>query len=49
MARGRKKRSRRDEPTHNTRDREAQEIERLREENERLRQQLEEQAKRIAA
>jgi transposase len=48
MARGRKKRSRRDEPTRDTRDREAQEIERLREENERLRKQLEEQAKRIA-
>jgi len=48
MARGRKKRLRRDEPTRDTLDREAQEIERLREENERLRQQLEEQAKRIA-
>src|SRR5215204_784402 len=48
MARGRKKQSRRDEPTRDTRDREAHEIERLREENERLRQQLEEQAKRIA-
>jgi hypothetical protein len=36
MARGRKKRSRRDEPTPDTRDREAQEIERLREENDRL-------------
>ena len=48
MARGHKKRSRRDEPTRDTRDREAQEIERLREENERLRKQLAEQAKRIA-
>lgn len=48
MARGHKKRSRRDEPTRATRDREAQEIERLREENERLRKQLEDQAKRIA-
>jgi transposase len=48
MARGRKKQSRRDEPTRDTRDREVQEIERLREENDRLRQQLEEQAKRIA-
>jgi transposase len=48
MARGRKKRSRREEPRRDTRDRGAQEIDRLREENERLRQQLEEQAKRIA-
>ena len=48
MARGRKKQARRDEPTRDTRDREAQEIERLRKENERLRKQLEEQAKRIA-
>lgn len=48
MARGRKRRSRRDEPSRDTRDREAPEIERLREENERLRKQLEEQAKRIA-
>jgi len=48
MARGRKKRSRRDEATHDTSDRHAQEIDRLREENERLRKQLEEQAKRIA-
>jgi transposase len=48
MARGRKKRSRRDEPTHDVHDRATQEIERLREENERLRKQLEEQAKRIA-
>lgn len=47
MARG-KKRSRRDEPTRETRDREAPEIERLREENERLRKLLEEYAKRIA-
>src|SRR5215207_2630700 len=48
MARGPKKRARRDEPTRDTRDREALEIERLRDENERLRRQLEEQAKRIA-
>jgi len=48
MAPGRKNRSRRDEPTHDTRDRAAQEIERLRDENERLRKQLEEQATRIA-
>ena len=48
MARGRKKRSRRDEATHDTPDRHAREIDRLREENERLRKQLEEQAKRIA-
>jgi transposase len=48
MARERKKRSRPNEPTRDTRDREAQELERLREENERLRKQLEEQAKRIA-
>ncbi len=48
MARGRKKRPRRDEPTRDTRDRESQEIARLREENERLRKQLEEQAKRMA-
>jgi transposase len=48
MARGHKRRSRRNEPTRDTRDRDAQEIERLREENERLRRQLEEQAKRIA-
>jgi transposase len=48
MARGRKRRSQRDEPSRDRRDREAQEIERLREENERLHKQLEEQAKRIA-
>jgi transposase len=48
MARGRKKRPRRDEPTGPTPDREAQDIEQLREENERLRQRLEEYAKRIA-
>lgn len=48
MARGQKKRLRRDEPLGETRDHEAQEIDRLREENERLRKQLEEQAKRIA-
>ena len=48
MARGPKKRARRDEPPRDTRDREALEIERLRDENERLRKQLEEQAKRIA-
>lgn len=48
MAREGKKRTRRDEPTRDTRDREVQEIERLREENDRLRKQLEEQAKRIA-
>ena len=48
MARGRKKRLRRDEPTRHTPDREAQDIEQLREENNRLRQLLEEYAKRIA-
>jgi transposase len=48
MARGRKKRSRRDEGTHDTPDRHTEEIDRLREENERLRKQLDEQAKRIA-
>jgi Family of unknown function (DUF6444) len=48
MARGRKRWSRRDEPTRDTRDRQAQEIERLREENERLRKLLEEHTKRIA-
>lgn len=48
MARGRKQRSRRDEATRDTPDGRAQEIERLREENDRLRQLLEEQAKRIA-
>lgn len=44
----RRKRSRREEPPHDARDRQAQEIERLRRENERLREQLAEQAKRIA-
>ena len=44
----RKKRSRRDEQPRDTRDRQAQEIEKLRQENERLREQLTEQAKRIA-
>lgn len=48
MARGRNKQSRRDERTRDTHDRKAQEIERLRGENERFRQQLEEHAKRIA-
>jgi len=48
MARGRTKRSRRDEPTRDTPDRQEQDIERLREENERLRKLLEEYAKRIA-
>jgi len=48
MTRGRKKRSRRDEAMRGTSDREKPEIERLREENERLRQLLEEYAKRIA-
>jgi len=48
MARGRTKRSRRDEPTGDTPDRQAQDIERLREENDRLRKLLEEYAKRIA-
>ncbi|MBI4266240.1 MAG: IS66 family transposase [Acidobacteria bacterium] len=48
MAPGRTKRSRRDEPTRDTSDRQEQEIERLREENERLRTLLEEYAKRIA-
>jgi transposase len=48
MARGRKRRPQRDEAPRDTRDREAQEIERLRTENERLRKQLEEQARRIA-
>ena len=47
MKRGRTKRSRRDQPARDTRDRQAQEIERLRDENERLRKQLDEQAKRI--
>lgn len=48
MARGRTKRSRRDEPPRDPHKRQTQEIDRLREENERLRKQLEEQAKRIA-
>ena len=48
MARGRKKRSRRDEPTRDPPDRQAQELEQLREENDRLRTLLEEYAKRIA-
>ncbi|MEO8329947.1 MAG: IS66 family transposase [Candidatus Nanopelagicales bacterium] len=47
MVRGRKQRARRNEPSRDTRDRQAQEVKRLREENERLRKQLEEQAKRI--
>lgn len=48
MARGRQKRARGDEGTRDARDRQAQEIDRLREENEQLRKQLQEQAKRIA-
>lgn len=48
MARGRTKRSRRDEPTGDTPDPQEQDIERLREENDRLRKLLEEYAKRIA-
>ena len=48
MARGRTRRSRRDEPTRDTPDRHEQDIERLREENDRLRKLLEEYAKRIA-
>lgn len=48
MARGRTKRLRRDEPTRDTPDRHEQDIQRLREENERLRKLLEEYAKRIA-
>jgi transposase len=48
MARGRTKRTRGDEPTRDTPDRQAQDIERLREENDRLRKLLEEYAKRIA-
>ncbi len=48
MARERTKRARGDKPTRDPRDREAQEIEELREENKRLRQLLEEAAKRIA-
>jgi transposase len=48
MKPGRKKRPRRDEQPRYADDREAPEIERLRQENERLREQLAEQAKRIA-
>jgi hypothetical protein len=48
MAEGRTKGSRRDEPTRDTPDRQEQDIERLREENDRLRKLLEEYAKRIA-
>ena len=48
MKTGRKERSGRDEPSRAARDRQAHEIERLRQENERLREQLAEQAKRIA-
>lgn len=48
MKPGRQKRSRRDEPSRDAGDRQAHEIERLRRENERLREQLAEQAKRIA-
>ena len=48
MTRGRKQRSRRDEAPRGPSDRESPEIERLREENARLRQLLEEYAKRIA-
>lgn len=44
----RKKQSRGEEPSRDARDRQAQEIERLKHENERLREQLAEQAKRIA-
>jgi len=44
----RKNRSRREKKPRDVRDRQAQEIERLKEENERLREQLAEQAKRIA-
>lgn len=44
----RKKRSPREEPSFGPPDRQAQEIERLKQENERLREQLAEQAKRIA-
>jgi len=47
MKTGRKERSGRDEPSRAARDRQAHEIERLRQENERLREQLAEQAKRI--
>ena len=48
MRRERQKPSRREEPTGSPREREMSDIERLREENERLRQLLEESAKRIA-
>ena len=48
MARGRKTQARGDERTRNPSDREAPEVERLRRENDRLRQLLEEYAKRIA-
>ena len=48
MARGRTKRLRGDEPTRDTPDRHEPDIERLREENDRLRKLLEEYAKRIA-
>jgi len=48
MRRGRQKQSRREEPTPNPRKRETSDVERLREENERLRQLLQEYAKRIA-
>jgi transposase len=48
MKPGRKKRSRRDEHSRDARDRQAHEIERLKQENERLRERLAEQAKRIA-
>jgi transposase len=44
----RKKRSRREEPSHDARDRQAHDIERLKQENDRLREQLAEQARRIA-
>ena len=47
MKTGRKERSGRDEPSRAARDRQAHEIERLRQENERLREQLAEEAKRI--
>lgn len=48
MGRERKQRARHDQPARDPRHRDTQVIERLREENERLRKQLEEQAKRIA-
>src|SRR6266496_2670154 len=44
----RTKRTRREDRSRDVRDREAQEIERLKQENDRLREQLAEQAKRIA-